>query len=97
MPLSMEPSGILVDVRSGLSGGSCPPCASCLLGLVDASGMVGGEPCPLKAALLRRYAQGRGPADSACAGSCAGFVPGYAEASDDWASDMTDGFTRRLS
>lgn len=97
MSLSTESSGILMDMRSGLSGVSCPPCASCLFDLVDASGMVGGEPCPLKAALLRRYAQRPGPADSACADSCGGFVPGYAEASDDWASDFAGGLTRILS
>lgn len=97
MPRSTEPSGILVDMRAGLPGVSCPPCASCLFDLVDASGMVGGEPCPLKAALLRRYAQGPGPADSACADSCKGFAPGYAEAGDDWAVDFADGFTRILS
>ena len=86
-----------MDVRSGLSGVSCPPCASCLFDLGDASGMVGGEPCPLKAALLRRYAQGPGPADSACARSCGGFAPGYAEAGDEWTPNFAGGLTRTLS
>lgn len=97
MTLSTEPPGILVDMRSVTSGVSCLPCASCLFDIGDASGMVGGEPCPLKAALLRRSARGPGPIDSAHAGSCEGFVSGYAEASDDWPADFAGGFPRRLS
>ncbi len=94
MPASTEPSGILLELRAGLPRISALPCASCLFDLGGASGMVGGEPCLLKSAFLRRYAgKGSGSADPACAG----FAPGYAETGDDWASDFGGDVTRTLS
>lgn len=95
MPLSRELPGIAVELRAGAPHGRGLPCASCLFDMGEASGMVGAEPCPLKAALLRRYARASGTEGGASA--CAGFAPGYAEAGEEWASDFAGGIPRILS
>ena len=97
MPLSMALPGILIELRAGLSKSPDLPCASCLFGVGDASGMAGAEPCPLKAKLMRRYAQASATTGGASAQSCAGFAPGYAEAGEDWPSDFAGGTARILS
>ena len=97
MPLSMALPGILIELRAGLSNAPDLPCASCLFGLGDASGMAGAEPCPLRAKLLRRYAQASATTGGASAVSCAGFAPGYAQAGEDRTSDIAGGATRILS
>lgn len=95
MPLSTELSGIPIELRAGASYGSGLPCASCLFDMGEASGMVGGEPCALKATLLRRSA--RALSTTGVASGCTGFAPGYAEAGEERASDFADGITRILS
>lgn len=55
------------------------PCASCLLDLAESSGMAGAAPCPLKAALLRRLAEGPITAGEAATASCGAFLPGFAD------------------
>jgi hypothetical protein len=74
------------------------PCASCLFDLGDASGMAGAGPCPLKNALLRRFAEARRQAGPAFAAVCDGFAPGYAEPAHDWELSAAEaGLSRRLS
>ncbi len=55
------------------------PCATCLLDLAESSGMAGAAPCPLKAALLRRLAEGPITAGEAATASCGAFLPGFAD------------------
>lgn len=95
MPVATELSGILVGRGAGPRHRRGLPCASCLFDVAAASGMAGGEPCPLKATLLRRYALASGRAGGVT--GCPGFAPGYAEAGEEPASDVAHGITRSLS
>lgn len=91
MTAAMGYAGVPLEMAAGL------PCASCLFDLGDASGMAGASICPLKIALLRRFADARRQAGPAGAASCDAFAPGYAERVPDWEFAAAGaGLSRRL-
>ena len=91
MTVSMRTPAVAAELVAG------PPCASCLFDLGDAAGMVGAGICPLKIAFLRRAADARRLGGARAGAPCDGFVPGYADSTEDWASDAdADALSRRL-